>query len=208
MTKRGVLCPNCGNVASDVLYTRDVKKDNSNVRRRNCSSCDTRFTTYEKIDYSTISSINNDGEWEKFMRPQKTYLPDNNQISILVGGSNQKGNDKAKESAIALFREHEFLVHHTCEIYQSWIKAGYTKLVANRQVLKCLSACDYYYVVASNQGYTGMATASKFSYASFACPGLKIITSHELADEDLRFYISDTCLPENFAAKILSTNRN
>ncbi|ELS01201.1 hypothetical protein Xen7305DRAFT_00009030 [Xenococcus sp. PCC 7305] len=123
-----------------------------------------------------------------------TYKKWDCQRSILVGGSNQNGNDKYKQSAIALFQDAGLEVHHTCDIFQSYSD----DLDGNRAVLKCLAHSDFYYVCASVDGYTGFATASKFAYA-WSLPNTKLISSHPLIDPDLAFYVDFIRGPEEFA---------
>ncbi len=43
-------CPYCGHLGSKVLNSRPVNEDDSIKRRRQCESCNRRFTTYEKIE--------------------------------------------------------------------------------------------------------------------------------------------------------------
>ena len=57
-------CPHCGYSDSKVLDSRDV--DEGVRRRRQCLSCDSRFTTYERIQKSGLYVIKKDKRRELF----------------------------------------------------------------------------------------------------------------------------------------------
>jgi transcriptional repressor NrdR len=59
-------CPFCGYIDSKVIDSRDV---NDGIRRRRqCLQCDLRFTTYERLERSSIFVIKKDGRREEFNR--------------------------------------------------------------------------------------------------------------------------------------------
>ena len=59
-------CPFCGYSDSKVIDSRDV---NDGVRRRRqCLQCDLRFTTYERLERSSLCVIKKDGRREDFKR--------------------------------------------------------------------------------------------------------------------------------------------
>jgi len=63
-----VKCPFCAHSESRVLETR-VSDDWITVRRRReCSGCNKRFTTYERVEHSPLSVIKKDGRRETFDR--------------------------------------------------------------------------------------------------------------------------------------------
>jgi transcriptional repressor NrdR len=57
-------CPHCGYSDSKVLDSRDV--DDGVRRRRQCLSCDTRFTTYERVQRTGLFVIKKDKRRELF----------------------------------------------------------------------------------------------------------------------------------------------
>jgi transcriptional repressor NrdR len=57
-------CPHCGYIDSKVLDSRDV--DDGVRRRRQCLSCGSRFTTYERIQKSGLYVIKKDKRRELF----------------------------------------------------------------------------------------------------------------------------------------------
>ncbi len=59
-------CPYCGHYDSKVIDSRDV---NDGVRRRRqCLRCDSRFTTYERLQPAGLFVIKKDGRREEFDR--------------------------------------------------------------------------------------------------------------------------------------------
>ncbi len=61
-------CPYCGGVASKVLNSRPVNEEDSIKRRRQCESCNRRFTTYEKVESMPIMVIKKNHSREIFDR--------------------------------------------------------------------------------------------------------------------------------------------
>ncbi len=61
-------CPYCNHTGSEVVETR-VGEEGSNIRRRRlCSDCNKRFTTYERIEGVTLIVRKRDGKREQFSR--------------------------------------------------------------------------------------------------------------------------------------------
>jgi len=61
-------CPNCGYTDSKVTDSRPNDDHTSIRRRRECQSCQKRFTTYEIIDTIPITVIKKNGTKELFDR--------------------------------------------------------------------------------------------------------------------------------------------
>ena len=59
-------CPGCGYSESKVIDSRPVTEANSIRRRRECLSCQKRFTTFEVIETVPIIVINKNGATELF----------------------------------------------------------------------------------------------------------------------------------------------
>jgi transcriptional repressor NrdR len=59
-------CPYCGQTDSRVLDSRDDESRDAVRRRRECTSCGQRFTTYEKIEEIPIMVVKRDGSSELF----------------------------------------------------------------------------------------------------------------------------------------------
>ncbi|MBI4167816.1 MAG: transcriptional repressor NrdR [Candidatus Aenigmarchaeota archaeon] len=60
-------CPYCPAPETKVIETRDSDLD-SLRRRRECTKCGKRFTTYEKLDLTGLFVVKRDGRREKFDR--------------------------------------------------------------------------------------------------------------------------------------------
>lgn len=61
-------CPYCDSSETEVVETR-VSEDGTNIRRRRtCSSCQKRFTTYERIENVTLLVKKKNGTREQFDR--------------------------------------------------------------------------------------------------------------------------------------------
>ena len=61
-------CPKCGSEDSKVIDSRSIHGGSSIRRRRECISCNFRFTTYEYIQTNPIMVIKKTGDREEFSR--------------------------------------------------------------------------------------------------------------------------------------------
>ena len=61
-------CPYCGQSESKVVDSRPADEGNSIRRRRECLSCQKRFTTYETVESLPIVVIKKDGSRQSFDR--------------------------------------------------------------------------------------------------------------------------------------------
>ncbi|MEW6064409.1 NrdR family transcriptional regulator [Desulforamulus profundi] len=61
-------CPFCSFPESRVLDSRPADEGNSIRRRRECSECGRRFTTYERVDERPLVVVKKDGRREVFER--------------------------------------------------------------------------------------------------------------------------------------------
>lgn len=61
-------CPFCGHLEDKVVDSRESKEREAIRRRRECLSCQRRFTTYERIDEIPYMVVKKDGRREKFDR--------------------------------------------------------------------------------------------------------------------------------------------
>lgn len=116
-------------------------------------------------------------------------------MKILVAGSNRDGNDKAKESAIALLKEAGHEVFHTCEIFRSFedSKDG------DNAVTEQLKQCDVYYIVCSVDGYAGSATGLRLGMAEIY-PSITPYSSHQLTNPDLVNHVQAVLSPKGLIA--------
>ncbi len=61
-------CPYCGSKDSEVVETRYSEDADTIRRRRACSGCEKRFTTYERVEIAPLIVIKKDGKREQFSR--------------------------------------------------------------------------------------------------------------------------------------------
>jgi transcriptional repressor NrdR len=61
-------CPFCGHPDNRVVDSRDVRTGSEVRRRRECSECGKRFTTYERVDELPTTVVKRDGRRESFDR--------------------------------------------------------------------------------------------------------------------------------------------
>jgi transcriptional repressor NrdR len=61
-------CPYCGFGQDRVVDSRESKEADAIRRRRECESCNRRFTTYERIDEIPYMVVKKDGRRERFDR--------------------------------------------------------------------------------------------------------------------------------------------
>lgn len=61
-------CPFCGMENTRVIDSRPVDDNSSIRRRRQCDSCDKRFTTYEKVETTPLIVIKKDDNREPYDR--------------------------------------------------------------------------------------------------------------------------------------------
>src|SRR2546429_485356 len=61
-------CPFCGHLHDKVVDSRESKEGEAIRRRRQCLSCQRRFTSYERIDEIPYMAVKKDGRRERFDR--------------------------------------------------------------------------------------------------------------------------------------------
>lgn len=61
-------CPHCGYLESKVIDSRPTDDNTAIRRRRECLSCEKRFTTYEKIETIPLIVVKKNGTRESFDR--------------------------------------------------------------------------------------------------------------------------------------------
>jgi transcriptional repressor NrdR len=63
-----VRCPYCGSDESRVVDSRDSEAGDAVRRRRECTDCDRRYTTYERVEDVPLVVVKRDGREELFAR--------------------------------------------------------------------------------------------------------------------------------------------
>jgi transcriptional repressor NrdR len=61
-------CPHCGNVEDRVTDSRTLAAGDAVRRRRECTACGFRFTSYERIEVKPLMVVKKDGRREPFDR--------------------------------------------------------------------------------------------------------------------------------------------
>ncbi len=61
-------CPHCGTLDGRVIDSRDLDDSTTVRRRRECSSCRSRYTTYERVESARLIVVKNNGSREEFDR--------------------------------------------------------------------------------------------------------------------------------------------
>jgi transcriptional repressor NrdR len=61
-------CPQCGERETRVVDSRDLDDSATIRRRRECSACATRFTTYERMEAARLVVVKRDGTRQEFDR--------------------------------------------------------------------------------------------------------------------------------------------
>jgi transcriptional repressor NrdR len=61
-------CPFCGNLEDRVVDSRESREGDVIRRRRECTACDRRFTSYEKIELPTFQVVKRDERREPYDR--------------------------------------------------------------------------------------------------------------------------------------------
>ena len=61
-------CPQCGERETRVVDSRDLDDAATIRRRRECSACTTRFTTYERVESARLVVVKRDGTRQEFDR--------------------------------------------------------------------------------------------------------------------------------------------
>lgn len=59
-------CPFCNHADTQVVETRDLDEGGAVRRRRRCTGCDKRFTTYERPEIALPAVVKKDGTREEF----------------------------------------------------------------------------------------------------------------------------------------------
>ena len=111
-------CPFCAHDDSQVKDSRPTEDNSAIRRRRQCSSCGARFTTFERVQLREVTIVKSDGKREAFERgklEQSVALAcrkrnvDQERIDQLVSGI-QRQVEVAGESEISSARLGEMMM--------------------------------------------------------------------------------------------------
>ena len=117
--------PVCSNLENRVIDSRLNKEGNSTRRRRECLSCNERFTTYERIEKSLPYIIKKDGRREEFDREK-----------ILLGVK------KACQKRPVSIKQLEMLVDRVEQYCQDLGEKEISAVIAGEKIVKELYKLD------------------------------------------------------------------
>ena len=103
-------CQYCSCLDSKVIDSRPTDDGNSIRRRRECTNCGRRFTTYEKVELSPLFVVKKDGRRESLRVEQKAYSSMDGEISTekigdMVMAELKELNDVAYVRFAAVYRK-------------------------------------------------------------------------------------------------------
>lgn len=76
-------CPTCQHLGTRVLDSRPVDEGKSIRRRRECESCQYRFTTFEKLEELPLIVVKKEGIREEFSREKMLRVPSKHVKNVL-----------------------------------------------------------------------------------------------------------------------------
>lgn len=104
-------CPYCGDTDDRVVDSRESRGATTIRRRRECSNCDRRFTTYEEVEDIRFMVVKNDGSRQEFDRRkildglrkacEKRPVPDRRLVQIVEQIETQLHESEEREIAAA-----------------------------------------------------------------------------------------------------------
>jgi len=134
-----VRCPACEARDTRVVDSRDLDDASAIRRRRECSSCGTRFTTYERVEAARLAVIKRDGSRQEFdrdklaagLRKALTRRPvddgaadraaDEIEATLRASGSGEVESARIGELAMARLRELDQIAYiRFASVYQSF----------------------------------------------------------------------------------------
>ena len=65
---KGLECPFCGSIELSVVESRPARDGKAIRRRRECSACERRFTTFEQVETARLTVVKRGGLREEFDR--------------------------------------------------------------------------------------------------------------------------------------------
>jgi transcriptional repressor NrdR len=132
-------CPGCGEGDTRVVDSRDLDEGNTIRRRRECSTCGQRFTTYERAEAARLIVVKRDGSRQEFdrdrlvsglrkaltRRPVRQSAPEEAAESIeaelRAAGNAEVPSSRVGELAMARLRELDHIAYiRFASVYQSF----------------------------------------------------------------------------------------
>lgn len=151
-------CPQCESRDSRVVDSRDLDDAATIRRRRECSSCGARFTTYERVEAARLMVIKRDGVRQEFDRDKlaaglrkaltRRPVPDGSaeraadeiEMALRAGGTTEVGSARVGELAMEKLRALDHIAYiRFASVYQSFedlatLKREVDSLFAQREI--------------------------------------------------------------------------
>ena len=152
-------CPQCESRDSRVVDSRDLDDAATIRRRRECSACGARFTTYERIEAARLVVIKRDGVRQEFDRDKlaaglrkaltRRPVPDGSaeraadeiEAVLRAGGTTEVGSARVGEVAMEKLRALDHIAYiRFASVYQSFedlatLKREVDSLFAQREIV-------------------------------------------------------------------------
>src|SRR6266566_5297635 len=127
-------CPHCGERETRVVDSRDLDDSATIRRRRECSACATRFTTYERVEAARLVIVKRDGGRQEFdreklaagLRKALTRRPvaddaDEIEAELRSQGTTEVDSSRVGALAMAKLRELDHIAYiRFASVYQSF----------------------------------------------------------------------------------------
>src|SRR5712671_2951602 len=128
-------CPHCGERETRVVDSRDLDDSATIRRRRECSACATRFTTYERVEAARLVIVKRDGGRQEFdreklasglrkaltRRPVADDAADEIEAELRSQGSTEVDSSRVGALAMAKLRELDQIAYiRFASVYQSF----------------------------------------------------------------------------------------
>ena len=132
-------CPQCGTRDTRVIDSRDLDDSATIRRRRECNSCATRFTTYERVEAARLVVVKRDGTRQEFdrgklaagLRKALTRRPvpdgaaeqaaDEIEAALRAEGMNEVASQRVGQLAMAKLRALDHIAYiRFASVYQSF----------------------------------------------------------------------------------------
>ena len=152
-------CPQCESRDSRVVDSRDLDDAATIRRRRECSACGARFTTYERLEAARLVVIKRDGVRQEFDRDKlaaglrkaltRRPVPDGSaeraadeiEAVLRAGGTTEVGSARVGEVAMEKLRALDHIAYiRFASVYQSFedlatLKREVDSLFAQREIV-------------------------------------------------------------------------
>lgn len=140
-----VKCPFCKRNKTHVIDSRMANRGTTIRRRRNCSRCKRRFTTYERPEDRTIQVIKRDGRRERFDRQKLRE-------GLLLACNKRPVSDRKIENIVSRIER---------QLYETYAREASSKVIGEL-ILDELKKADKVAYVRFASVYRGFSDVGQF----------------------------------------------